>query len=514
MTQQAVFRCDAGRSIGTGHLMRCLALAEALTERGWACRFLSLPGSRAAVARFAELPVEIIEAHAVDDASAVRALVPEGCDLFVVDSYRLGIQYELALRGWCASSLVLDDRPFRRHAADVLLDPTFGRTPVAYAPLVYPGTRLLLGPSYALLRPAFFETRARALARRASATAVPEKILLALGGGCGVRPVLDLLLEGCRTSGLAGELHVAAPQAWHLPAHVGALRVVTHGLTADIHRLMTACDLAIGAGGGSAWERCCLGLPTITVRVADNQSDVAAALAEACAAVDLGPARSLTPDTIARSLRDLADDPARCRQMAERAAIVCDGLGARRVAGALAPWHAHDGEDVTLRPATIADAELMFQWQQIPAVRRHTPNPEPPSWQTHVGWLEHRLADAGAGPFSIITKGSEAVGVLRLDRCSRETRGHCMETDALRVSIYLEPESHGNGVAAAALRAARFLIPRSPFYAEVLPGNAASHHLFRRAGYHEVVPGLYRQMPTSKSWSEAAEPVFDQACAL
>ena len=203
MRKQAVFRCDAGRSIGTGHLIRCLALAEALMERGWACRFLSLPGSRAAVSRFARQAMEIVEAHAVDDPGAVRALVPQGCDLFVLDSYRLGIQHETALKGWASSTLVLDDRPFRRHAADILLDPTLGRAPGAYEALVAKDTRLLLGPAYALLRREFSGARPRALARRTSADAV-AKILVSFGGGCGVRPALDLVLEGCRVSGLSG----------------------------------------------------------------------------------------------------------------------------------------------------------------------------------------------------------------------------------------------------------------------------------------------------------------------
>jgi UDP-2,4-diacetamido-2,4,6-trideoxy-beta-L-altropyranose hydrolase len=512
MTQQAVFRCDAGRSIGTGHLMRCLALAEALTERGWTCRFLSLPGSRAAIARFAHFPADILEAHAVDDAGAVRALVPQGCDLFVLDSYRLGIQHETALRGWYGSCLVLDDRPFRRHEADILLDPTLGREPAVYESLVAKDTTLLLGPSYALLRPAFREARPRALARRMLA-GMPERILVTLGGGCGARPVLSVILEACRRSGLVAELHIVAPDSWELPAHTGAMRIVGHGLTADMHRLATACDLAIGAGGGSAWERCCLGLPTITVRVADNQSDVAAALAEAGAAVDLGDARSLTSDTLARSLRDLAGNSGRRREMAMRAALVCDGLGARRVAGVLSSWLARDGEAVTLRAATGADAELMFRWQQIPQVRRHTPNPDPPAWDEHLAWLEGRLADVSAGPFCIIVKGNRDVGVLRLDRCPRELRRHRTEPNALLLSIYLEPGCQGMGVAAAALQAARFLIAQGPFYAEVLPDNVASRRLFAGAGYREVDEGLFRQSPASEAWPGDADHVLQQACA-
>ncbi len=460
------------------------------------------------------MPAEIVEAHAVDDPGAVRALVPEGCDLFVLDSYRLGIQHETALKGWASSTLVLDDRPFRRHAADILLDPTLRRAPGAYEALVAKDTKLLLGPGYALLRPEFSCARLRALARRASTDTV-AKILVAFGGGCGARPAIDLVLEGCRISGLSGELHVVAPAACNLPSRSGGVKVVSHGLTADIHRLMVACDLAIGAGGGSAWERCCLGLPTIMVGIADNQSDVAAALAEAGAAIDLGPAPTVTAEMIAQSLCDLASNVAHRREMSSRAARICDGLGARRVAGALAPWFARDGMPVTLRPVGMADAELMHHWQQIPAVRRHTPNPAPPSWETHLGWLESRLADTAAGPFSIIVKDGKDVGVLRLDRFSRGAHRHHLEADALKISIYLEPDSHGQGIGTAALDAARFLVTQAPFYAEVLPGNAASHRLFKRAGYREAAPGLYRQAsPAREPQPQRAEPLSQGAHAV
>jgi RimJ/RimL family protein N-acetyltransferase len=334
-----------------------------------------------------------------------------------------------------------------------------------------------------------------------------------LGGGCGVRPVLDMILDGCRASGFPGELHVVAQDAWKLPTQRGGMRVVAHGLTADMHRLISACDLAIGTGGGAAWERCCLGLPTIMVSVADNPSDVAAALGAAGIVVDLGPAGALTADGIARSLRDLADDPARLKQMAVRAALACDGLGARRVAGTLSPWFARDGEAVTLRPATMADAELLFQWAQIPAVRRHTPNPAPPTREMHLVWLKARLADIAAGPFSIIVEGNRDVGVVRLDRCPVEAGGRRMEPIALGVDIHVQPESHGRGIATAALQAARFLVDRNPFYASVHPGSAASHRLFRRAGYREVSPGLYRQAPEGEPWSESGGDVLQQAYA-
>jgi RimJ/RimL family protein N-acetyltransferase len=250
------------------------------------------------------------------------------------------------------------------------------------------------------------------------------------------------------------------------------------------------------------------------VGIADNQCDVAAALADAGAAIDLGPAHIVAAETIAKSLCDLAGDFTRRGEMSSRAANICDGLGARRVASVLAPWPARDGEPVTLRPVAMADAELMHRWQKLPAVRRHTPNPAPPSWQEHLSWFKRRLADPAAGPFSIIVKGGRDVGVVRLDRFAREAHGRCVEPDALCVSIYLEPESHGQGAGTAALAAARFLVAGVPFYAEVLPDNAASHRLFERAGYREVSPGLYRQAPARGPRSRHTEHPSQRAQAL
>jgi UDP-2,4-diacetamido-2,4,6-trideoxy-beta-L-altropyranose hydrolase len=503
MAQRAVFRCDAGRSIGTGHFVRCLALAEALVERGWSCLFLSLPGSRAALAHNVPFPAEIIEAHAVDDPRTVRSLVPHGCDLFVLDSYRLGIQHETALDGWCGTSLVFDDRPFRRHAASLLLDPTLGRTPETYAPLLSGNTRLLLGPAYALLPADFAEARPRALARRA-AEGGPPKILMALGSSCGARSALEIALEACRISGLIGEIHVVAPEAWPLPVESGRMRIIAHGPAPQMYRLMTACDIAIGVAGASAWERCCLGLPTILLRLGDSQADTAEALAETGAVIDFGTSVALSAELIAHGLQGLADNPSRRRDLAMRAAIICDGRGTRRVASVLSPWCARDGEAVTLRPATRRDAGLMFQWQQAPAVRRYLPNPELQSWETYLGWLESRLGDAEAGPFSIIVKSGRDVGVLRLDPFAPQVRGRLLEPNALRIGIHLEANSRDRGVGTAALQAARFLEPQAPFYAKAVPGDAASHRVFERAGYQEVGPGLYRQMPALADGPDAA----------
>lgn len=489
MAESAILRCDASPVIGAGHIMRCLTLASALSARGWTCKLLALPGTTALVTGPAIRECEIIENEQADDPAAARSLAPGGCGLMVLDSYRLGASYLRALSGWAARRLVLEDRPLRELPCEIVLDPTLDRAPEEYASFTGPATDLLLGPGYGLLRPQFADWRANALRHHTQARPL-ERILLALGGAPHL-PLLRTLLDGIAQSRLAVEVHAVGNGTLELPAAVGSARIVRHGATTAVHEVMAGCDLAIGAAGGMAWERCCLGLPTLMVELADNQSDIASRLSRAGAAIGLGRVENVTAAQVASALQALAADPARRQEMSRSAALICDGLGASRAAGALAPRLTPAGEAVTLRPVSITDAELMFAWQQIPEVRRFTPNQEPPAWSTHIAWLRRRLGNPAHGPFSIILHGRRPVGVLRLDAVAADSYGRAIEPGALVVSILIDPAWQGRGIARLALAAARDLLRRAPIYAEVLPGNEASHKLFRSAGYRELSQGLY-----------------------
>ena len=488
-SKRVLIRCDAGPGIGAGHMMRCMTLAGALARRGFSPTVLALPGSREAVAGMVHSHVELVEAAAADDAATLRGLAPAGCTLAIVDSYRLDAHYLEALEGWAERRFVLQDRPAQRLTAEIVLDPTFGRRPGDYAASTASSTLLLTGPDYALVRPAFAKTRGQVLARR---TISPVKrLLVALGGGDAGR-TLDVVLDGIGQSGLAIEVHVAGRLPDCLPARLGVARLVAHGAVADMQDLIGHCDLAIGAAGGSAWERATLGLPTLMIELAENQADNISGLVEAGAAQSLGRARDLDAARVASALNDLAADSGRRARMAMKAALMCDGLGAGRVALAVHPRVTRDGLAVTLRRATAADSRTMFAWQQRREVRRFTPHPLPPTWEEHSAWLEQRLAHPQAGTFDIIEHGDDAAGVLRLDPLPAERWNMRLEPGALVVSILVDPDRHGLGIAAAALAAARDLVPVVPFYAEVLPGNAASHSLFRNTGYAQLKDQLYR----------------------
>ncbi len=326
----ALFRLDATPSLGVGHLARCHVLAEALKGEGWRTRFAVSAETASSVG--APRDAIIVPPESMDEPRALGDAEPKGCDLLVVDHYGRDAAFERACRPWARHILVLDDLADRAHDADALLDPTPGRNPADYANLVRTDTRLLLGPSHALLDARFAAARPMALARRRAGGAAAR--VLISPGGTDPADVASLALDALVGLEPALVADVALlPSAPHLArtrARVGP-RVTLHCPAEDMAALMVEADVAIGAAGGSAWERCCLGLPMLLVITAENQRLNARRLEDAGAALVVGEASHVTVESFRREIVELVSDASRRRRMAEAAALLCDGEGVRRV---------------------------------------------------------------------------------------------------------------------------------------------------------------------------------------
>lgn len=316
-TPKILFRCDASVSMGTGHVMRCLTLADALAGRGADCVFVSAPGTRELVPA---LPYPVVAPDKL----------PYGAALGVIDHYGLDAAYEAQVRSQTRAVMAIDDLPNRRHHCDLLLDQTFGRRAEEYRALVPHNSVVLAGAEYALLRPQFAEARPASLARRDGSL---RRLLVTLGG-TDPDNVTGWVLEAVAASGLDLTIDVVmGAKAPHLEtvraqaATMAGTRVLVG--VSDMAGLMAEADLAIGAAGTTTWERCCLGLPSLMLVIADNQKDIARLVAES------GAALAATPDTIAGQLRRLAADPQALQSLSRSAAAVCDGQGAARIADAL-----------------------------------------------------------------------------------------------------------------------------------------------------------------------------------
>lgn len=352
---KVAFRADASLVIGTGHVMRCLSLAGALRLRGvqsiFLCRdhignlhqviqdqgypLLRLGGVRTLPQPDTSYTQWLgIDSHC--DANDTRDhLDGHSVDCLIVDHYGLDVTWEQSLQSTCGRIIAIDDLANREHAVETLLDQNLGKATSDYSALVPPSCKLLLGPSYALLRPEFAALRVKSLARRGHGHL--RKILITMGG-VDLQNATGEVLDALHAWGPSVNLSVTvvmghcAPwrdrvieQTRHLPFNTEVL-VNVQGMS----NLMCNADLVIGAAGSTAWELCCLGLPTIQLVLAENQRPIAKALNQVGAALVIE--RTDLAANLISKMEQLMQDPEQLVSMSNAASMLVDGLGSDRVA--------------------------------------------------------------------------------------------------------------------------------------------------------------------------------------
>lgn len=472
-TKLAIFRADASPAIGSGHVRRCLAIAAALKRDGWKCRFAIGEESLLVVPEltFGEFEIHVLAPAETDTGEALARSAPEGCQLLVIDHYRLGRAVESSTRRFAQHVVAIDDLADRAHNCDVLIDATPGRNARDYAPYVADGATLLLGPAYAPLRPVFAAARARRGVHSGDANR-----LLVNFGGTDPDNVTGAVLAALSSQQLPENLTIdivlghGTRHADSVTAQVAAMpdRFRLHLDAPEMASLLAGADVAIGAGGVSALERCCVGLSSVVIVIAENQRLIAASLAEKGAALLARDA----DDAVRRAITLLGDRPVR-RAMSAAGMALCDGRGAARIATWVDPAHAKDGCPVRLRPAAADDEAITLAWQQQPQARRFARVARVPTVDEHQVWFATKRNDPDC-LLNIILYGGAPVGTMRLDRHA---------DDGWEVSIVVDAARHGVGIGAAALALARRLVPEGRLLAEILPSNDISHALFTRAGY-------------------------------
>ena len=511
MAMDVLFRADASVDIGTGHVMRCLTLADALRAAGASVRFVcrDLPGGLAHRIEARGFAVTLLAtpaspspaspspvpppAHAAwlpvtqeTDAAQTLASGPVP-DWIVVDHYALDARWETAVAGPKTGLetglmaaprprvMAIDDLVDRPHAVTLLMDQTLGRAADAYGVLA-PGARVLAGTRYALLRPEFAAARAASLAH----TRHPVRNILVSLGGADARNVTGRILSvldevfaqtGVRVTVVMGG---AAPHLDTVAAQAAALRIAAEVVVDvdDMADRMARADFSIGAAGGTTWERCCLGLPGLVVVLADNQSDIADAVAAAGAARNVGSA--FAPgfaDALRDALNPLSGSATTLATMSAAAAALCDGRGALRVLRHLL------AATPDLRPARADDSRAVWDWRRAGDGDRYYRSGAATPFADHDAWWTGALTSERA--LLIAEYHGTSIGHLRLDP----------GPDGTTVSIVMAPAARGRGLARAVLEAGLRHAADSGvrrIRAEVHTGNTASVRLFEKAGFVSV----------------------------
>lgn len=489
---KVLFRVDASSEIGTGHVTRCFTLAGAMRVRGVDCTFACrrLPETYASIAasrgfdvvrlddgekaRSADVHPWLGVAETQDAEDIAVACKGRRFDWIVVDHYALGAEWERRVRPLCDRVLVIDDLADRPHDCDALVDQNlYTNMEDRYSTLTPTGCRLLVGPKFALLRPQFAEARRGARVRSGAV----QRLLIFFGGvdaadctSVAVDAVVQSRLKDIAVDVVIGAAH---PNLRELAARCAASGFTLHVQTDRMAELMAHADLAVGAGGVATWERCCLGLPSIVLPVAHNQT----ALVHDAALEGLidAPAIDRTDSAaLALHLQAMSANPLLRTAMSARGMALVDGVGVDRVLRAIRI------NMVAVRRAETADASRVLVWRNDPAVRAASRSSDLIDAAAHEAWFAAVLRDPQRH-LLIGEVDGRAVGVMRFD----------LAEAAAEVSIYLAPDAGGRGLGAELLSAAEVWLSQNVagverLEAEVLGDNALSHRLFARGGYERV----------------------------
>lgn len=493
---KVAFRADASIDIGSGHVMRCLALADALRDRGDEILFLcrEFPGHLCEVIEAHGHSVHRLpapEAHVANDVGTDPANwlgVDFLCDAtdcqgalgawgypdwLVADHYGIDCRWEKVLRGNCGRIMAIDDLANRSHDCDLLLDQNLQSRPGRYEGLVSGNCRRAIGPRFALLRPEYAALRATLQTR----TGQVRRLLVFLGGG-DPGNFTAVVIQAIGDSSLGDRLDldvVIGAANPHRQAIAGLCNTLPcarlHVQTSEMAHLMAEADLMIGAAGSTTWERCCLGLPAILVSLASNQRDNGRQIAARRAAVYLGDAADTDSTRLATMLGKLASRPGFVRRLGKRASAVTEGCGANLLALIL------HGDSIRLRRARADDCECVWRWRNDPRTRQTAFDPHPIDPAAHRYWYERVLKN----PEQTLLIGTifhQDIGVLRYDAAE----------ETAEVSVYLDPELHGLGLGSSLIAAGNRWIENEAtsvrvVVARIRPENEASLKAFGDAGF-------------------------------
>ncbi|WP_038305149.1 UDP-2,4-diacetamido-2,4,6-trideoxy-beta-L-altropyranose hydrolase [Kingella kingae] len=509
-----LIRADASLQIGSGHIMRCLTLAKTLRENGHFVQFIT----REHVGHLADFVREqgfecvllpkfsgslqtenepqfphsawlgTTQTQDIADCEPhIRALSP---DWIIADHYALSAIWQTAAKNICGSKIMaIDDLHDRPHAADLLLDQNHAHTAQDYAHLLPETCRVLAGTRYALLRDEFATFCETSLARRktVSGSLQTQNVLINLGGVDKDNYTLSILKSLKKQN--SGSLSITIVMGKTAP-HINSIRQFAETAPFECRvlvnannmaELMAQADWAIGAAGSTSWERCCLGLPTLLLVIADNQRTIAEQLQQVGAAISLHAQEIDTPK-FAECVAFFRQ-PENLAQMSEKAARLCDAFGAKRVA-----QHIEDltknADFANIRRATLDDCRQIFEWRNHADIRKFMFNTDELIWENHTAWFAKQLSNPDF--------------IMLIYQVNDVAQGYVSFThqsdNAWEWGFYLAPtcsRGQGSRMGRLALAWAFAELGTAKIIGQVLPHNIASLKLHEKLGF-------FRSLSTSE----------------
>lgn len=346
-------RTDASIQLGTGHVMRCLTLADELKQQGSEVTFICRDLEGNLISYIEEMGFKVfrlkyhgkkfdnkeethIEALATsweDDAYQTIQILNavKEVDWLIVDHYSLDIKWELNVRPYTKKIMVIDDLANRKHNCDMLLDQTYGRDSSHYQNLVPIDCIILNGTKYVLIKSDFIKNRIEIEYKNIE----EHKVHVFFGGADYNNYTIrysKLLLDNFQDLKLliiVGKLYKYVDELIELKNKYNQ-RIEWRMDVSNMAESMSMCTIAIGSPGITTWERICVGLPSAYLSINSTQNKILEDLEKDGMAVFFGSAELIENGYFINSFRNFIRDYKKLNKLHNNNKVI-DGMGIMRV---------------------------------------------------------------------------------------------------------------------------------------------------------------------------------------
>lgn len=433
-----ILRVDASAAMGTGHVMRCLALAAAWRNAAKVYMVCSqVPAAlRLRIENAGYNFVDLEAPHpALPDLAIMRELLKQHQAYVVLDGYHFDEIYLAEIRRMAGRLMVIDDyNHLPAYDSDILLNQNIGADTLKYN--CNPGCRILTGPRYSLLRPEFVD---RLYDRRRQFPDTARKLLISMGGADASNMTLEILkvLEQLPLTDLEIAV-VLGPANTHLQSITDFTASSKYGCRilqniSNMTEVMDWADLGISAGGSTCWELCFLGLPFFVFSLAENQRIVAHGLEENGAAI-----LCQKPADLLQRLEAVLEDSTQRQAMSRKGQALVDGRGVFRVLSALR------GGQGCLLPASLEHCEALWPLANDSLARRLSVMPIPSDFEAFCTWFSERIEKNSEPVLFLESPHGETIGYISFE--------DCQATNKPTLTLCLSEKWRGQGLGVLLLR--------------------------------------------------------------
>ena len=483
MPSTLLIRADASVSIGTGHIMRMIALGQAWQAQGGEVHFLCAEITSALEERLASEGFQLSRISAVlgskEDLGQTTHLITDTLQAdiqnarVVLDGYHFGSDYQLGIKAAGFKLLVVDDYGHADfYHADWVLNQNISAREELYAKRS-PDTKLLLGPKFAMLRKEFLAYKGW----QREIAPVAKKILVTLGGSDPdnvtlkvIQALIDLDLHAKVVIG-GSNPHLCEIENFIQSQNDSTALIEVVVNATNMPEFMAWADVAVAAAGSTCWELAFMELPNLVFILADNQVEIAEGLAARQVAISIGRP---SPDALVyfkEKLSQLAVSHTERHRISEVSHELVDGSGAKRVLAEMV------ADSLLLKRVEPGDFKILWEWANDPLVRQASFEVPSIPWEEHLEWCNRKMADASCFFYLVGFQSGEPVGQVRFD----------IENQEAIVSIGLASSLRGRGLGLSVLLKATALFFENSnakkIHAFIKPTNHASVRLFEAAGF-------------------------------